>query len=233
MKNQGHKKESFAFFFILILLFIFTGVSLYFFKQKQPQKIVIEINRPSVMASSPAPVLEKSENEKRPLEKRQVRFIINELGLQETLTWQVIQNFPPSVTLAFMPSSLLLEQQIKQAKEKGFPVLLDFTYSKKKPYLQMALDMKQKGVDGGLDLGKKTPALLGKYPVLTSFSTILTPPFTPALISKKLETLKAFPLHEPITVLVPAVPSVLNEVGRFISENKELFVFENIKKERN
>lgn len=51
-------------------------------------------------------------------------FIIHSLGLQESLTQQIIDQLPPEITLAFSPYAPNLNDWVQKARNKGHEVLL-------------------------------------------------------------------------------------------------------------
>ena len=80
---------------------------------------------PIIAKDGRQPWIEYSRNFKHSDRKPRVAIIINNLGLSGTYTEQIIKLMPNNITLSFSHISPKLKKWVREARQKGFEVLID------------------------------------------------------------------------------------------------------------
>ena len=80
---------------------------------------------PIIAKDGRQPWIEYSRNFKHSDRKPRVAIIINNLGLSATYTEQILKLMPKNVTLSFSHISPKLKKWVREARQKGFEVLID------------------------------------------------------------------------------------------------------------
>ena len=80
---------------------------------------------PIIAKDGRQPWIEYSRNFKHSDRKPRVAIIINNLGLSATYTEQILKLMPKNITLSFSHISPKLKKWVREARQKGFEVLID------------------------------------------------------------------------------------------------------------
>ena len=80
---------------------------------------------PVIAKDGRQPWIEYSRNFKHSDRKPRVAIIINNLGLSATYTEQILKIMPKNITLSFSHISPKLNNWVKEARQKGFEILID------------------------------------------------------------------------------------------------------------
>ncbi len=80
---------------------------------------------PIIAKDGRQPWIEYSRNFKQSDRKPRVAIIINNLGLSATYTEQILKLMPKNITLSFSHISPKLKKWVREARQKGFEVLMD------------------------------------------------------------------------------------------------------------
>ena len=80
---------------------------------------------PIIAKDGRQPWIEYSRNFKQSDRKPRVAIIVNNLGLSATYTEQILKLMPKNITLSFSHISPKLKKWVREARQKGFEVLID------------------------------------------------------------------------------------------------------------
>ena len=170
---------------------------------------------------------------KRPAElvpdKPNIAVIIPNLGLQETLTQQIINSSMPEVTLAFNPQTLLFEPFLRQAREQGHETLVDLSFVRQFPADALKEMLDTHTAAGLFVLNNRYLSHLVRedsYLLIDKADDILREPFTKEAVHQAFQDLlQSLNPGERVVLVVPAIPLVINELISFMRENSSLVNF--------
>ncbi len=163
------------------------------------------------------------------LDKPNIAVIIPNLGLQETLTQQIINSSMPEVTLAFNPQTFLFDSFLKQARAQGHETLVDLSFVRQFPKDAMQRLLDTRTAVGFFILDNKYLSHLTQndsYLLVNSADAVLKEPFTKEAINQTLQDFtRSLPVGKRIVLIVPAIPLVVNELISFMKENSDSIHF--------